>query len=204
MAVNAGHPLGHHVCSAAEAAARWCSAWAKTRAWSAEPRPCGRSECWGTQCMPWIAARDPPRCVTARRRWLVVGARCASTWSAACVPRLWVSGSVKPHQDKIGVHTMPLIHFAQHRRTLQHTRLSMPTSGSRAKAPPLISETFGNAVRHDTVGDRSSKGPHHHIVTSHGSFSIIRTHHPWLGAGEASCNVSSYQGARAHLPATPW
>ena len=42
------------------------------------------------------------------------------------------------------------------------------------------------------------------IVTSNGSFSIMRLHHPWLGAGEASCNVGSYQGARAHLPATQW
>jgi hypothetical protein len=49
-----------------------------------------------------------------------MGERRAHTWSAACVPRLRVSGSVKPHQDKIDVHTTLLIHYVQH-RLITHT-----------------------------------------------------------------------------------
>ena len=44
---------------------------------------------------------------------LVVGERIAHL--VYCVPCLRVSGSVEPHQDKMGMHTTLLIHFAQDR-----------------------------------------------------------------------------------------
>ena len=58
-------------------------------------------------CSSWVRAALPPS-------------------SAACVPCRRVSGSVEPHQDKMGMHTTLLIHFAQHRHTRHHTRLSTP------------------------------------------------------------------------------
>ena len=47
-------------------------------------------------CSSWVRAALPPS-------------------SAACVPCRRVSGSVEPHQEKMGMHTTLLIHFAQDR-----------------------------------------------------------------------------------------
>src|SRR4029077_11316844 len=45
------------------------------------------------------------------------------------------------------------------RRTLQHIRLSIPTTGPRAKVPPLRAETCGNAVLHDTYAIVPARDP---------------------------------------------